>query len=113
MLSPPVPSWLVSGASLFVGFLVAEVSGVRSLGGLVLLGGLVWSWLLWHRRGGVMVAVGLTSVYIAAFALSHVLADSLGAVPSVLLVSAGVATASFLLADRQPPSAADTPETQG
>ena len=120
VLSPVVPSWLVSGGSLLLGYLVAEATGARGLGGLVLLVGVVWSWLLWHRRAGVQVAIGLTSVYIAAFAFSHVLADAIGAIPSVLLVSAVVATSALLLADRHllagrhvPPSAADTPDTPG
>ena len=102
LLSPTVPTWLVAGGSLVVGFLVAEATGVRAVGGFVLLVAIVWCWLLWYRRRGVQVAVGLTAVYVAAFALSHVIAGAIGAIPSVLLVATVVALASYALADRVP-----------
>jgi hypothetical protein len=102
LLSATVPTWVIAGGSLVVGFLVAETTGVRAVGGVVLLAAIVWCWLLWHRRRGVQVAVGLTAVYVAAFALSHVIAGALGAIPSVLLVATVVALASYFLADRLP-----------
>ena len=95
-----VPTWPVAGGSLVVGFLVAELSGVRSLGGVVLLAALVWCWLVWARRRSVQVAVGLTAVYVAAFAVSHVVAGAVGAWVSVALVSAVVALVVFAVADR-------------
>ena len=100
LLSAKVPSWLVAGGSLIVGFLVAEATGVRAVGGVVLLVAIAWCWLLWHRRRGVPVAVGLTAVYVVAFALSHVIAPAIGAIPSVLLVAAVVALVTYALADR-------------
>jgi hypothetical protein len=106
-LSAAVPTWLVAGGSLVVGFLVAEVTGVRAVGGAVLLVAIVWCWLLWHRRRGVQVAVGLTAVYVAAFALSHVIAGAIGAILSVLMVAAVVALVSYALADRVPDPPAD------
>ena len=102
LLSATVPTWLVAGGSLVVGFLVAEATGVRAVGGIVLLVAIVWCWLLWYRRCGVQVAVGLTAVYVAAFALSHVIAGAIGAIPSVLLVATVVALVSYFLADRVP-----------
>ena len=83
-----------------VGFLVAELSGVRALGGVVLLAALVWCWLAWARRRSVQVAVGLTAVYVAAFAVSHVIAGAVGAWVSVALVAAVVALVVFAVADR-------------
>ena len=102
LLSATVPTWLVAGGSLVVGFLVAEATGVRAVGGFVLLVAIVWCWLLWYRRRGVQVAIGLTAGYVAAFALSHVVAGAIGAIPSVLLVATVVALASYALADRVP-----------
>ena len=99
-LSTAVPTWPVAGGSLVVGFLVAELSGVRSLGGMVLLAALVWCWLAWARRCSVLVSVGLTAVYVAAFAVSHVVAGAVGAWVSVALVSAVVALVVFAVADR-------------
>ncbi|HET9944480.1 MAG TPA: hypothetical protein VFR56_02430, partial [Actinomycetes bacterium] len=52
------------------------------------------------RRRSVLVAVGLTAVYVAAFALSHVIAGAVGAIVSVALVSAVVALVVFAVADR-------------
>ena len=99
-LSSAPPTWPVAGGSLVVGFVVAELSGVRALGGVVLLAALVWCWVLWARRRSVLVAVGLTAVYVAAFAVSHVIAGAVGAWLSVALVSAGVALVVFAVADR-------------
>jgi hypothetical protein len=101
LLSASVPTWLIAGGSLIVGFLVADVSGVRALGGTVLLVAVVWCWLLWYRRRGVHVAVGLSAVYLAAFAASHIIARGIGAIPSVLIVATVVALLSFAVADRQ------------
>ena len=99
-LSSALPTWPVAGGSVVVGFLVAELTGVRALGGVVLLAALVWCWVAWARRRDVLVAVGLTAVYVAAFALSHVVAGAVGAWLSVALVSAGVALVVFAVADR-------------
>ena len=100
LLAPVVPSWLIAGGSLVLGFVVAEVTGVRPLGGVVLVAGVGWCWLLWYRRRGVQVALALSAIYVAAFVLSHVIAGAVGAIPSVLLVSSIVALVAFALADR-------------
>jgi len=99
-LSSEVPTWPVAGGSLVVGFLVAELTGVRALGAVVLTAAIVWCWNAWARRRSVLVAVGLTAVYVAAFALSHVIAGAIGALVSVALVSAVVALVVFAVADR-------------
>ena len=104
------PTWLVAGESLILGFLVAEVTGVRAVGGAVLLVAIVLCWVVWHRRRGVQVAVGLTIVYLAAFALSHVIARAIGAIPSVLLVASVVALVSYAVSDRDR-STAGQPES--
>ena len=98
--SSAVPTWPVASGSLVVGFVVAELTGVRALGGAVLLAALVWCWVAWARRRSVLVAVGLTAAYVAAFALSHVIAGAVGAIVSVALVSAVVALVVFAVADR-------------
>ena len=80
---------LVAALSLVAGFGVAELTGVRALGGLVLLAALACCAVRWARRS-VPLAVALVVLYVAAFVASHLLADALGAWPSVLLVSAVV-----------------------
>lgn len=101
LTSRAIPSSLVAGASLLIGFLVAQATGVRALGGVVLLVAVVWCFLLWRARAGVQLAVGLTVAYAAAFVLSHAIARVIGAIPSVLLVSIAVAALAFVLADRR------------
>ena len=89
---------LVAAGSLLVGFAVAQVTGVRSLGGLVLVAAAAWCSVQWRRAAGWPVAVGLVLLYVAAFAAfaaSHVLARVIGAWPSVLTVAAVVGLASL------------------
>jgi len=89
---PRRPSHVVvaaaAAATLVLGFAVAEATGVRAIGGAVLLAGAAGCALRWHRLGGWSLAGGLLAVMAAAFVASHVIADILGAWPSVLLASA-------------------------
>jgi hypothetical protein len=94
-----MPTAPVAAMSLLVGFAVADVTGVRALGGLVLLAAAAWCALRWRARAGTAAAVGLLVLYAAAFAVSHVLADALGAYPSVVLVAAVVGAAAWAVAD--------------
>lgn len=97
-----LPSSLVAALSLVVGYAVAAGTGVRSLGGLVLLVGLAGCWVLWRDRAGTTTAVTLVVAFGVAFAASHLLALVIGAWPSVLVVAALMAGLAWLLADRQP-----------
>jgi hypothetical protein len=101
-------TWPVASGSLLLGFAVAEATGVRALGGIVLVAGCLWCGLRWLRAAGAVRTGTLVGVYIGAFVLSHVVADALGAWPSVLLAAAIVAIAAYLLADA-PASAAVSP----
>ncbi len=65
---------LVAAGSLVLGFAVAQVTGVRSLGGLVLVLAAAWCYVQWRRAAGWPVAVGLVLLYVTAFAGSHLLA---------------------------------------
>jgi hypothetical protein len=94
-----VPTAPVAAASLVLGFAVAQASGVRALGGLVLLAGLVWCAVRWRRRAGTGAAIALAGVYAAAFVLSHVLAGAIGAWGSVAVAAAAVAGAAWVVAD--------------
>jgi hypothetical protein len=96
------PSAALVVVGLAAGFGIAQGTGVRALGGAVFaLAGLGAAWL-WVQRRGWAVALGLGSIYIAAFVLAHVLALGAGfpawlAVSLVTLVAAGV---TFGVADR-------------
>ena len=89
------PSSLLVAVGLAAGFGVAQGTGVRALGGVVLAAGGRGAGALWVRRRGWAVAVGLGLLYLAAFALAHVLALGVGlsaglSVALVTIVSAGV-----------------------
>ena len=97
-----MPTWPVAGTSLVAGFAVADLTGVRPLGGLVLVAAAVWLGVRWRARAGAARAAGLLGLYAAAFAASHVVADVLGAWGAVASAAVLVAGASWLLADRAP-----------
>ena len=90
---------LVAGGSLAAGFAVAELTGVRALGGLVLVVAAAVCVLGW-RRSGAAVAIGLVGLYLGLFVASHLLAGPLGAWPAVAVVSAAMAASSYT-ADRR------------
>jgi hypothetical protein len=103
---PRVPTAAVAAGSLIGGYLVARETGVRPLGGVVLLAGGAWCTRSWLRTRGPGVAGSLLVVCVAAFAVSHPLAKKVGAWPSVLGVSACAAAAAWSLADRERPEQA-------
>lgn len=80
------------------GFGVAELTGVRALGGIVLLaGGALCAVLALPVAGRVRTAV-LLVVALALFVASHPLGDAIGAWPAVFVSAAVVAAASAVLA---------------
>lgn len=88
---------VVAAGSLVAGFGVAQVTGVRWLGGLVLVVALVGCVGAWAARRGAGRAALLAVVYVGAFVGSHVLAQVLPAWPSVVLAAAAVGVASLML----------------
>ena len=89
-----VPTAAVAAGSLIGGYVVARGTGVRPLGGVVLLAGGAWCTRAWLRTSGPAVAGTLLLVSVAAFAVSHPLAKRVGAWPAVLSVSAVTAAAA-------------------
>ena len=100
-----VPSSLVAALTLVLGYAVAAGTGVRPLGGVVLLAGLAFCWVLWSARAGTTTAVTLVVAFGVAFAGSHLLALVISAWPSVLVVAGLMAGLAWLLADRRAPVA--------
>jgi hypothetical protein len=92
-------TWPVASGSLVLGFAVAQATGVRPLGGIVLALGAGWCALRWRRSVGTGRAAGLVALYLAAFVLSHVIADTVGTWGAVFLVAAIVGVATLLVAD--------------
>lgn len=99
-----VPTSLLSAGGLVAGYGVA-VATTRPLGGVVLAAVGVVCGLQWRQGRGLGVALGLGAVYLAAFALSHVLAGPVGlsAWVSVLLVAAGCAAIVHAVVERPAP----------
>lgn len=97
---PRVPTAAVAAGSLIGGYLVARETGVRPLGGAVLVAGGAWCTREWLRSRGPVVAGSLLVVCVVAFGVSHPLAKKVGAWPAVLGVSACAAAAVWTLADR-------------
>jgi hypothetical protein len=95
-----VPTAAVAAGSLIGGYFVAAETGVRPLGGVVLIVGGVWCTRSWLRSHGPAVAGTLLLISVAAFAGSHPLGKRVGAWPAVLSVSAVTAAAAWGLADR-------------
>ena len=94
-----LPTAPLVAASLVAGYAVARGTGVRALGGLVLLAGGVVAGQQWWRHGAGTTAA-LATTYVAAFGLSHPLARRIGTWPSVLTVAAVAGAASWVAADR-------------
>jgi hypothetical protein len=90
---------VLAALTLVVGFAVAQGSGVRALGGAVLVLGVAWC--AWRALPAAGVARVLAVVVLGAvcFVGAHVLAGSLGAWLSVLLVAAVLALGTALLLD--------------
>lgn len=102
-------TWPVASGSLVVGFAVADVSGVRPLGGVVLVLGAGWCALRWRRRVGTGRTAALIGVYLLAFAGAHVIGHSVGAWPAVFLAAALAGASALLVADLPAARAAVTP----
>jgi hypothetical protein len=89
----------IAAAGLIAGYAVAQATGSRPLGGVVLAAfGLVCV-AVWLRRDGRGRAALLTVAGLLGFALSHVLALVTGAWPAVLLVAAAIAAVCWRFSD--------------
>lgn len=94
-----LPTWPVAAGSLAAGFAVAQATGVRPLGGLVLLAGAGWCTRRWLPQVGVGRTAALLGIYLSAFVLSHVIADPVGTWPAVAIVSVIAGGAAWIGAD--------------
>ena len=99
MSARTLPTWPVAGSALIAGFGVAQATGVRPLGGLVLLAGGAWCARRWLDEAGAARAGGLVALMIGAFVASHILAKGIGAWPAVLVAASLTAAAAWVLAD--------------
>lgn len=96
----------VAAGTLIGGFAVAQSTGNRPLGGVVLLAGGAFCAMQWWRSSGPMPAAVNSAVFTAAFIGSHPLAKEIGAWPAVLAVSAATAGISYAIAKEPLPELA-------
>jgi hypothetical protein len=101
-----LPTAPLAAGSLVAGYAVVAATGSRPLGGVVLAIGGLCCIRIWARRHGTRTAARLAGVGLAAFVASHVLALAVGAWPSVLIVAAATAAATWTLADSRAPALA-------
>jgi hypothetical protein len=89
---------LVAAATFLAGFGVAELTGVRALGGLVLLAGAGWCARVAVPVAGRGPTIALLVVALALFAVSHPLGREIGSWPAVIVtaVLAGVVAAAVV-----------------
>lgn len=94
-----LPVWPVAALALPAGFAVAQASGVRPLGGAVMLALLgACAWWRWGASRVALLAVG--GVAVASFVASHLLHDALGVAGAVGLAGVVTGCAAFVLLDR-------------
>jgi hypothetical protein len=98
----------VAAATFFAGFGVAELTGVRAIGGLVLLAGGAWCVRAALPIVGRVATVALAATGLALFVVSHPLGHAIGAWPAVVVSAALVAAAAGLLVGRRNLSSAST-----
>jgi hypothetical protein len=89
----------LAAAGLMAGFGVADATGSRPLGGVVLAGFGLTCIAVWLRRDGRRTAAELTAAGLVGFALSHLLGRVIGAWPSVLVVAAFTAALCWWRSD--------------
>jgi hypothetical protein len=94
-----------AGATLVVGFGVAQATGSRPLGGVVLLAGATACGAWWWRTSGPLRALGAVGVGGVAFVVSHPLGNAVGAWPAVLLVAGVGAVLAYAITAPQPAGA--------
>ena len=104
-----LPTAPIAAAGLIAGFGVADATGSRPLGGVVLAACGLACIAVWLRRDPPRVTVGLTVTGLVAFVLSHVLGHVIGPWPSVVVVSAVTAALCWRLSDAQRPGTAPAP----
>lgn len=97
---PRVPTAVLAAVTLVVGFAVAQGTGVRALGGLVLLAGVAWCAWRALPAAGVVRVLAVLALGAVCFVASHLLASALGAWPSVAVAAVVLGVGTALLVDR-------------
>lgn len=94
-----VPTAAVAGLSLVVAFAVADLTGVRALGGFVLTAGGLWC-VVRSRAAGWWRVIVVVLLALGLFIASHPAGRVIGAWPAVLLAGLVLAAVAYPLVDR-------------
>ena len=97
---------LLAGVALAVGFGVAQVTGNRPVGGVVLVLGAAICGYQWWRSAGPLPTFASEFVFFVAFVASHPLAKQIGAWPAVAVVGAATVVISYALTTPRAPQLA-------
>ena len=95
--TPTSLSSAVAALGLTGGFLVAQRTGRRDLGGALFAAAGAWCARDWYRASGPTAAASLSAMYVAAMGGSHPLARRIGPWPSVAVVTAVAVAAAELV----------------
>ncbi|MCC2334660.1 hypothetical protein [Cellulomonas wangsupingiae] len=98
-----IPVAAVSAVGLVLAFALAQGTGVRWLGGLVLLATAAWCLVVAVPRTGWWRPLGVLAVGVVVFAGSHVATDVVGPWPAVLTAAAVLGATGWWLVDRARP----------
>lgn len=89
---------LTTAFTLILGFAVAVLSGVRPLGGVVLIaGGALCAWWM-SRTSGWLRTVAVLVIVFGLFVVSHPLGHLIGSWPAVFVVAAIGGAVAYLVA---------------
>jgi hypothetical protein len=90
----------VAAATFLAGFGAAQLTGVRAIGGIVLLAGGAWCAWAALRVAGPAATAALVGIALALFVVSHPVGHVIGAWPAVGLSAVLVAAAAAVLINR-------------
>lgn len=88
---------MIAALTFVAGFAVAELTGVRALGGLVLVAGGVWCARIAVRIAGPGPTAALLAIALALFVVSHPLGHAVGPWPAVIATALLTAIAAALV----------------
>lgn len=95
-----VPTALVAAASLVLAFAVAQGTGNRALGGVVLLAGAAWCAVRAWRPAGPARVAAVLGTGLVCFAGAHPLGHLIGAWPAVAVAALVLGAVTWALVDR-------------
>lgn len=95
-----LPVALIAALTLVVGFAVAQGTGIRALGGVVLVAGGAWCAVRAWGPAGRGRVLAVLAIGLVCFVGAHLLGLAIGAWPAVVVAALVLGGAAWLLVDR-------------